>query len=169
LELPDDDTKHQTIDDLKVSLEPFKKLWDLQVDFDEKRKQWTLGAIKTLVPDDVEQDFRKFRSTSAQLIALFEGKRNPSMPKPAAMAKKINDETMKLKDHVPLIRAFCNPGLSARHVEKIIYLLSLQEGTDIKEINMRDLDHMQNLFKNKAEIEEISDRGSKEFGFSNTM
>jgi dynein heavy chain len=155
---------------LKVSLEPFKKLWDLQVDFEEKKKQWTTGAIKTLVPDDVEQDFRKFRSTSAQLVAQFEAKRNPGMPKPAAMAKKINEETMKLKDHIPLIRAFCNPGLSARHVEKVIYILSLQEGSDIKEMNMKDLDPLQgNLFKNKAEIEEISDRASKEFGFSNTM
>jgi hypothetical protein len=50
-------------------LEPFKKLWDLQVDFEEKKKLWTTGLIKTLVPDDVEQDFRKFRSVSAQLVA----------------------------------------------------------------------------------------------------
>lgn len=35
---------------------------------------------------------------------------------------------------------------------------------------MKDLDPLQgNLFKNKAEIEEISDRASKEYGFSNTM
>lgn len=59
------------------------------------------------------------------------------MPKPALMAKKINEETMKLKDHVPLIRAFCNPGLDARHVEKIILILGLREGDDIKEMNMQ--------------------------------
>jgi hypothetical protein len=52
---------------------------------------------------------------------------------------------MKLKDHVPLIRAFCNPGLTERHVEKIRTLLSLQDGKDIKEMNMKDLDPLGNM------------------------
>jgi dynein heavy chain len=125
--------------------------------------------MKNLNPEEVENDHRKFRSTSNNLISIFEGKRNPSMPKPVGMAKKILDETMKLKDHVPLIRSFCNPGLTERHVEKIRVLLSLQDGKDIKEMNMKDLDPMGNLHQHKAEIEDISDRASKEYGFSNSM
>jgi dynein heavy chain len=104
---------------------------------------WTTGLIKNLNPEEVENDFRKFRSTSNNLISTFGNMRN--MPKPIAMAKKILDDTMKLKDHVPLIRAFCNPGLTERHVEKIRTLLSLQDGKDIKEMNMKDLDPLGNM------------------------
>jgi hypothetical protein len=61
------------------------------------------------------------------------------MPKPTNMSKKILEDTMKHKDHIPLIRAFCNPGLGARHVEKLTFLLTLSDGSDIKDMNMKEL------------------------------
>jgi len=45
------------------------------------------------------------------LANLFEQKRNPSMPKPAAAASKIVASLKEFKDTVPIIRALCNPGL----------------------------------------------------------
>jgi hypothetical protein len=36
-------------------------------------------------------------------------------------------------------------------------------------MNMKDLDPLGNMVAQKAEIEDISDRASKEYGFTNTM
>jgi hypothetical protein len=53
------------------------------------------------------------------LANLFDGKRNPSMPKPAAAALKIVTSLKEFKDSVPIIRALCNPGLQQRHINRI--------------------------------------------------
>lgn len=69
------------------------------------------GELKKLVPDEVEADYRRMFSAANQLANLFEQKRNPSMPKPAAAASKIVASLKEFKDSVPIIRALCNPGL----------------------------------------------------------
>jgi hypothetical protein len=55
---------YPVIDNLKLEIEPHKKLWELYCDYDAKTKAWRSNEFRTLNADDVEADFRKFRSTS---------------------------------------------------------------------------------------------------------
>jgi hypothetical protein len=55
-------------------------------------------------------------STANKLVTRFE---NLKMSKPQSVAQIIKKTLTDFKDSLPIIRAFCNPGLMPRHVEQI--------------------------------------------------
>ena len=101
-------------------------MWNLQDEFVTKHNNaWNAGPLKNLVPDEVESDHKKMLSTSNKLITRFE---NLKMNKPQAVAAGIKKSLADFKECLPIIRAFCNPGLMERHVDEIckVSLLNIQ-------------------------------------------
>lgn len=72
---------------------------------------------------------------------------------------------------LPIIRALCNPGLQERHINEIFSLIKGAGSEESKDIGNQKLDYFRSLnienFKN--ELDEISDRASKEFSNLKTM
>jgi len=60
------------------------------------------------VPDEVESDHKKMLSTSNKLITRFE---NLKFSRPQIVATGIKKALQDFKECLPIIRAFCNPGL----------------------------------------------------------
>jgi hypothetical protein len=56
-------------------------------------------------------------STANKLATRFE---NLKYQKPANVASNIKKQLTEFKDSLPIIRAFCNPGLQGRHIEQIV-------------------------------------------------
>lgn len=164
-------TEYPQIDALKQEIDPHKKLWVLYVDYDQKTKAWKNSEFKNLVPDDVEADYKKFKQSANNLTSAFEGKK-PAMPGPAKVAKKMHNELVKMKDTIPMIRALCNPGLDARHVQNIYKEIGLVVQVELPELSLKMIDQnigAGKLAGHKATIEDISDRASKEYSNSSTM
>lgn len=111
--------EYPILDQLKMDIVPHKELWDLRVEFDQRMKEWSAGPLKNLVPDEVEAQHSKMRTTAMKLANTFEQKRNPQMPKPMHVAKRMQKELMDFKEFVPIIRALCNEGLQQRHIDNI--------------------------------------------------
>ena len=68
--------EYPVLDQVKVDILPFKELWDLQVEFNQKFAEWEKGHLKNLVPDEVEALYAKYRTQSMKLANTFESKRN---------------------------------------------------------------------------------------------
>jgi len=86
-----------------------------------------------------------------------------------AMAKKMNKELMEFKDSVPLIRALCNPGLQDRHINLIFMEMNIPKDVyKLEDMSISDLKKF-DVYKFKGELDDISDRASKEFTNKNVM
>ena len=46
--------EYAVLDEVKVDILPHKELWDLQVEYQARIKEWKDGALKNLNPEDVE-------------------------------------------------------------------------------------------------------------------
>lgn len=75
--------EYPILDQLKMDILPHKELWDLKVDFDARMKDWQNGSLKNLIPDDVEFQHGKMRTTAMKLANVFEQKRNQNPMKVA--------------------------------------------------------------------------------------
>lgn len=62
-------------------------------------------------------------STANKLVSRFEALK---MSKPQNLAASIKKQLTEFKDSLPIIRAFCNPGLMDRHIQEIVEVTMLQ-------------------------------------------
>lgn len=124
--------EYPIIDELKVNIKPFAELWDTQLQFEVKIKEWEGGRLENLKPDDVETDFRKMFSTSTKLANKFESMKQP---KPAMVATNMKKRLTDFRPYQPIIRALCNPGLQERHIDDIYKLINKprDDGAEIKD------------------------------------
>jgi dynein heavy chain len=95
-------------------IKPFEELWRLNLEFADKTKAWETHHLSTLVPDNIESDFKKMNSGATQLAARFESMK-PALTKPATVASAMKEKLGKFRPSLPVIRALCNPGLMDRH------------------------------------------------------
>ena len=154
--------EYPKIEELKKRIKPFEELWKLQNLFTAKMHQWNNEALTQLNPDEVEADHKKMFSTSRTLQNRLE-------KVPQSIAQKINTQLANFRENIPIIRALCNPGLSQRHVKEIYALIKENQAegqkiTDLPLSRFLDLD----IKEHKNELEEISDRASKEYSNQKT-
>lgn len=154
--------EYPLIDELKIQIKPFEELWNLQNEFDRKMKIWKQNPLNTLVPDDVEAEFKKMFGTSNKLASRFEQNK---MPKPQNIANSMKKQLTEFRPNIPIIRALCNPGLRDRHKQVINTLI----GGDFKPDDKLDNLIVFAIHEKKDELEVISERASKEFSNENTM
>lgn len=116
---------------------------------------------------------------SANKLSVKFGSTTPKMTKAESVAKKIVSDMQNFRVYIPIVRAFCNPGLKARHLDQISQLVNKElersnlNLTEIKSLTdnrysdaNRQAEYM-NKFKEK--LEEISETASKEFSNERTL
>ncbi len=86
------------------------------------------------------------------------------------MIMELLNDLKEFQKHVPLVRCLCNPGLKPRHWDIISnQILKLQVPiSSEKEVPLRRLIDME-INQHLAELEEISDSASKEYGIEQIM
>ena len=156
--------EYPQIDELKQQIKPFQELWILQNQFQDKFRLWKHGVLNQINPDEVEADHRKMYGTANKLYGRFE------RMKPQTVAKKIKTELEEFRKYVPIIRCLCNPGMKERHVDEIFQLLRVPKdsGKELNEMKLKQFEDYE-IISIKNDLEEISDRASKQFSNENTM
>jgi hypothetical protein len=105
----EEEDKWKIVDDLKEDIKPYENLWNLYHDYKEKyEEQWQKGRLGDLVPDTVEEDYKRMLKDATSLSNAFEKKK---LPKPQKVANKMADDLRAFRSFLPIIRALCEPGL----------------------------------------------------------
>ena len=60
--------EYPVLDQVKVDILPHKELWDLQVEYMTRFKEWKDGALKNLNPEDVEALHSKMSKQANKLV-----------------------------------------------------------------------------------------------------
>ncbi len=84
-------------------------------DFKGKEKTWFHDTIFNLVPDDVDKERRTLNKDALQFKAMYA----KQLPKPLQIAEYVLKGLTEFNELVPLVRAFCNPGLKERHWKEL--------------------------------------------------
>lgn len=128
--------EYPILDTLKDDIKPYRELWDLRVEYDLRIKEWQHGPLKNLVPDEVESQHSKMRTTSMKLANIFEQKK---AKQPLGVAKKMQRDLADFKEYVPIIRALCNEGLQERHINVIFQKMTIQPDQKLEQMSIKKL------------------------------
>jgi dynein heavy chain len=159
---------YPVIEELKTQIKPYENLWNLVAEFEQKmNKDWVSGALKTLVPEEIESDYKRMSTLCKRLINIFESNK---LPKPLKIAQNMKKDFDDFKKYVPIIKALCNPGLQARHIEEIFQTINFPppEGEELLDMKLDTFKNLK-IEQYKDKLEEISEFASKEFGNDKTM
>ncbi len=126
-------------------------------DFKGKEKSWFHDTIFNLVPDDVDKERRTLNKDALQFKAMYA----KQLPKPLQIAEYVLKGLTEFNELVPLVRAFCNPGLKERHWKELseVARYELKQDPSIKLHLLKGI----GLKQHKDKIEEISDTAMKEY------
>lgn len=160
-------TEYPQIEELKTTVKPYEELWKLTDEFYKKYKRWKTDVLSTLVPDEIEADFKKMQRASNKLVHYFDSK---SKNRPKGIAQQVQRDLETFKIYLPVIRALCNPGLQERH-KQLIGEVIYQGGTEVFDPSTMTADSCAQLrvTDHTEQLEEISDKASKEWSNEKTM
>ncbi|RDD45105.1 Dynein heavy chain 7, axonemal, partial [Trichoplax sp. H2] len=144
------------------TLNPYLRLYEQTVNFQNKYKSWWDGPIHEVDPDNVEQEVGAFYRGLYKLEKTF-----ADLPAPKKIATKIRSKVEDFKQHLPLISVLCNPGLRDRHWDD----MAAHTGYPIKPDNEATLSKMVslNLDSYLPQFEGISEAASKEYALEKAL
>jgi len=161
LEVPEP-TQYPQIADSMLMKEPFDKLWNTAVRFQEKYDTWTKGPILGLNAEEVAEEVGNLWRVMYKLVRSF-----TDLAGPMRVATTVKNRLEKFKVHLPLLATLCNPGLRPRHwnsmCEAVGYDITPTEETPLCETLSYGLE------KNIEQLEEISGVASKEYALEKAM
>ncbi|XP_068620866.1 dynein axonemal heavy chain 7 [Battus philenor] len=95
-------------------LVPFKKLFDAGYDFIEKYNTWMQSKVGSHDPEDIEGDVSYYYKIVYKLEKSFQ-----DTPDTHNLAVSVREKMDEFKTHMPIIQTLGNPGMKARHWEKV--------------------------------------------------
>lgn len=143
-------------------LRPYKQVYELTVEFNNKYKEWMDGPMDKVDPDTVDQDIGNYWRTLYKLEKTFDD--NPAAKK---IATKVKGKVEEFKEHLPLIHTLFNPGLRDRHWEQISEIVGYPLKPD-EEMCLSKIVDM-NLDAYVPRFEGISEAASKEYSLEKAM
>eukprot|EP00002_Diphylleia_rotans_P006932 TRINITY_DN1638_c0_g1_i1.p1 TRINITY_DN1638_c0_g1~~TRINITY_DN1638_c0_g1_i1.p1 ORF type:complete len:4126 (-),score=976.49 TRINITY_DN1638_c0_g1_i1:597-12974(-) len=138
--------------------EPYYQLWTTVADWQKWHNEWMTCGFTSIDAEELEKNVNNAWKTMFKCVKLFKDKESTGSYNIAA---KIKAEMDDFKPHVPLIVALRNPGMRARHWEK----LSQDVGFELhpKETsNLKDILAM-NLEGHTEAITKAAEYASKEY------
>jgi dynein heavy chain len=146
----------------KEVLEPFKKLWETALQFQNEYTKWMGGSFLDIVAEEVEESVSNMFRVAFKLIKVFQ-----DQPVPKKVAESVKNKLEKFKQHIPLITVLRNPGLRERHWKAISDAINQPLYPDQTTTLTKILD--MNLGSYLTQFEQISDAASKEHSLQNTL
>lgn len=143
-------------------LEPYKKLWETALNFQTEHSKWMNGPFTDLNGEELEEIVNDMWRTAVKLMKVFS-----DQPNPRKVAETVKNKLDKFKGNLPLVSVLRNPGIRARHWEKMAEIIGqplvLDETTTLSKI--LDL----NLSQHLESFEKISEAATKEFSLQKTL
>ncbi|XP_025071356.1 dynein heavy chain 12, axonemal, partial [Alligator sinensis] len=183
-------TEYPVLENLKVNIEPYQKLFGLILKWQRTEKRWMDGAFLDLngeiMESEIDEVFRELykmskvfqqkqkkaeqekrkttqRRTLVEEKIEEEKKANPTITMCSAVLEQIKD----FKEYIPTVTILCNPGIRTRHWQQmsgiIGYDLTPDSGTTLRKVLK------QNLGPCLEQFETISIGASKEFSLEKAM
>lgn len=155
-------TNFALLQTMTEALSPFLTLYQTSVDLQKNYGVWMNGPLLQMQPEAVEAEVTTmWRSIYKTTLALADH------PAPLELAKISTQQIDKLKTHLPMISALCNPGLRDRHWQNISEVIGSRlqpdETTSLSSVIDR------NLGQYMLQLEEISGIATKEFSFEKAL
>ncbi|XP_032050232.1 dynein heavy chain 12, axonemal [Aythya fuligula] len=176
------------LSNLKVDIEPYQKLFQLILKWQQTQKRWMDGAFLELNGEVMEAEIDDFSREIYKMSKLFQEKQkkiqqelkktqhrtveekkgeeikaNPTL----TMCSSVLEQIKGFKENIPTVNVFCNPGMRTRHWQQMSnivgYDLTPDSGTTLRKVLK------QNLGPYLEEFEAISVGASKEFSLEKAM
>ena len=144
------------------TLQPYLKLYEIGVEFNNKHKEWMEGPMSKVVPDQVDQDVNNYWRQLYKLERQFQ-----NQPVARKMAVKLRAKVDEFKEFLPLVTTLFNPGMRDRHWEMISDIIGFQFKPN-EETNLQKVIEM-NLGEFTPKFENISEAASKEYSLEKAM
>ncbi|EDQ84751.1 uncharacterized protein MONBRDRAFT_39136 [Monosiga brevicollis MX1] len=143
-------------------VEPFDKLWRTALKFFTLSEQWMNGSFLALNAEEVEEELGTLFRVAFKLAKQLTNYNGPSKT-----ADQLRNKVEEFRVNVPIIQVICNPGMQARHWEKISDLT----GYDVQPDQNTTLAQMLNLnlANHATALEDIGAAASKEFSLEKAL
>ncbi|XP_054991966.1 LOW QUALITY PROTEIN: dynein axonemal heavy chain 12 [Sorex araneus] len=183
-------TKYPELENLKVNIEPYQKLFNLILKWQRTEKRWMDGAFLDLNGESMETEVEEFSREIFKTLKSFQLKQKKELQEKRKAAKRRSVEEEKFevepkdnptitmcstvmeqiktfKEYIPTVTILCNPGMRGRHWKQISeivgYDLTPDSGTTLKKVLKLNLTPYLDRF------EVISAGASKEFSLEKAM
>ncbi|EDO45806.1 predicted protein [Nematostella vectensis] len=157
-----DTTSYPQRQQLINTLNPYLKLYETTVEFQNKYKEWMEGPWGTIDPDKVESETGNYWRSLYKLE-----KQLTEVPLAQRIAGRMKTKVEEFKEYLPLVQVVFNPGLRDRHWEQMSEILGFPLKPD-EDMNLAKMAEM-NLEPYLAQFETISEAASKEFSLEKAM
>ncbi|XP_034028529.1 dynein heavy chain 12, axonemal [Thalassophryne amazonica] len=181
-----DQTFYPEVEMLRETIEPYQKLFQLALKWQNTEKKWMDGSFKDLNGEGMELELEEFFRELYKMQKFFQQKQN----KAAQMMEKskqhsgrddsskqesptvilcsaVLEQLKKFKEHIPVVSIVCNPGIQARHWKQMSDIV----GYDLTPDSCTTLRKFvkQNFSLYLEQFESISAAASKEFSLEKAM
>uniref|UniRef100_A0A3Q2NRV0 Dynein axonemal heavy chain 12 n=1 Tax=Fundulus heteroclitus TaxID=8078 RepID=A0A3Q2NRV0_FUNHE len=158
-----DQTSYPEVEAIKDNIEPYHKLFGFILKWQHTESRWLDGSFLGLNGETMETQVDEFYREIFKLLKFFQQKQN----KAAQEKEKMSGITREKSEYVPVVSVLCNPGIRARHWDKMSNIvghdLTPNSGTTLRKVLK------QNLAPYLNEFESISAAASKEFSLEKAM
>ncbi|MGH0136030.1 UNVERIFIED_CONTAM: hypothetical protein FKN15_058794 [Acipenser sinensis] len=183
-----DQTFYPEVESLKVSIEPYQKLFALVLKWQRTEKRWMDGAFQDLNGESMEVEVDEFFREIYKMLKFFQQKQKKAelelqkaAPKKRGAEDKerekeeeeekkqshtveicavVMEQVKEFKDYIPTVSILCNPGIRARHWKQMSDIVSY-DLTPNSGTTLRKV-LKQNLTPYLEQFEQISAAASKE-------
>ncbi|RXM98274.1 Dynein heavy chain 12, axonemal [Acipenser ruthenus] len=189
-----DQTIYPEVESLKVSIEPYQKLFALVLKWQRTEKRWMDGAFQDLNGESMEVEVDEFFREIYKMLKFFQQKQKKAelelqkaAPKKRGAEDKerekeeeekkqshtveicavVMEQVKEFKDYIPTVSILCNPGIRARHWKQMSDIVSY-DLTPNSGTTLRKV-LKQNLTPYLEQFEQISAAASKEFSLEKAM
>ncbi|CAH0689857.1 unnamed protein product [Chilo suppressalis] len=136
-------------------LVPYKKLFDAGFDFLGKYNIWMSSKVGSFDPEDIESDVGYFYKIVYKLEKQFQ-----EVPDTHRLAVSVREKMDDFKTNLPIIQTLGNPGMKARHWEKVSEIVGFPIVVD-DELSLEKVIDF-NLVEYIEKFESISEAATKE-------
>ncbi|KAM9844002.1 dynein axonemal heavy chain 3-like [Aulostomus maculatus] len=112
--LEKDESQFPMLQSLLADKQPYELLWTTALNFHTMSDVWMNGPFSELDAEKISEELDNMWRTMHKLAKAFS-----NLPEPCSMAKSFKSSVDQFKEHLPILRTICNPGMKQRHWEMI--------------------------------------------------
>ncbi|XP_062847578.1 dynein axonemal heavy chain 3 [Trichomycterus rosablanca] len=144
------------------SKQPYDQLWSTGLTFHSQSDLWMNGPFVQLNSEQISDELNSMYRLIYKLMKVF-----GDAAAPRRVADSFRLKIDKFRQHLPVLNTICNPGIKARHWERISSIVGFQVKPDAETslFNMLKL----GLSDHTDKLEEIAASASKEYSLEKAL